>query len=93
VALDLANPCRDLDADDLAHLAEPFWRKDAARSASEQGGLGLALAQAWARATGADLAFALDEGTFTASVHFRSRCRKPVPGTGFRHSDAPSDAR
>ena len=72
VVLDVANPCTDLEAEDVAHLAEPFWRKDAARSASEQGGLGLALAQAWARASGADLAFALDEGTFTASLHFRS---------------------
>ena len=70
VVLEVVNPCTDLDADDLTHLDEPFWRKDAARSASEQGGLGLALAKAWARATGAELAFSLDEGAFTASLHF-----------------------
>ena len=68
IVLEIANPCTDLDETDLDRLAEPFWRKDAARSASEQGGLGLALARAWAGAAGIDLAFTLGEGVFTASL-------------------------
>lgn len=70
VVLTITNPSTDLDEEDLDRLFDLYWRKDAARSASEQGGLGLSLAKAWARAAGVDLALALGDGTFIASLVF-----------------------
>jgi two-component system sensor histidine kinase QseC len=54
---------------DVAHLFEPFWRKEQARSDGAHVGLGLALAESYCRAFGGDLRAALDaEGwiVFTA---------------------------
>lgn len=68
--LDVANPCNNLEAEDLDRLVEPFWRKDEARAESELGGLGLALARAWAQTAGVDLSFTLEGETFTASLGF-----------------------
>ena len=47
--LDISNPAGDLMAEDIPHLFERFWRKDPARSSATHCGLGLALAQAYAR--------------------------------------------
>jgi signal transduction histidine kinase len=44
--------CR-LSATDLAHVFDPFWRKDPARSDDGHSGLGLALVRAWCDAVGA----------------------------------------
>ncbi len=69
--LAITNTCRGLEAVDLPHLAEPFWRKDAARTGGLHCGLGLALVAAYARAIGAKLDLKLptpDE--FSASVFF-----------------------
>lgn len=46
--LDLENSTTDLEAGDLTHLTEPFWRKDPARTDGGHGGLGLALVSAYA---------------------------------------------
>ena len=53
--LRVVNPVGDLDAQDLPHLFERFWRKDAARSSNGHTGLGLSLARAFAQALGCQL--------------------------------------
>jgi two-component system sensor histidine kinase QseC len=53
--LTIANNPVDLSAEDLPHLFERFWRKETARTGGEHAGLGLALAQAYARALGLKL--------------------------------------
>ena len=50
--LTISNTCDSLDRDDLAHLFQPFWRKDAARSGGIHAGLGLALVSAYAAVLG-----------------------------------------
>jgi two-component system sensor histidine kinase QseC len=55
----LTNPANDITADDLPHLAEPFWRKDPARTGGIHSGLGLAVVAAYARAMNAAVEFAL----------------------------------
>ncbi|HUI06816.1 MAG TPA: ATP-binding protein [Verrucomicrobiae bacterium] len=46
--LSVANTVDDLGPDDLPHLFQRFWRKEASRTSSEHAGLGLALARAFA---------------------------------------------
>lgn len=48
----VSNTTSHLGADDLPHLFERLWRKDAARSSSVHSGLGLALAKAYADSLG-----------------------------------------
>ncbi len=64
----IANTCSSLSADDLQHLCEPFWRKDAARTDGSHCGLGLALAHAHARLLGCELELSLAEGAFRARL-------------------------
>ena len=68
--LEIENPSPDLEPEDLASLTEPFWRKDDARTSSEQGGLGLSLADELARHVGLDLTFRLQEGQFAVRIAF-----------------------
>ena len=49
VRLLIANTNGSLHPDDLAHLFEPFWQKDASRTDSTHSGLGLALAATFCR--------------------------------------------
>jgi two-component system sensor histidine kinase QseC len=49
VVLTVTNTNTSLETADLAHVFERFWRKDAARSGGEHGGLGLSLCQAFVR--------------------------------------------
>jgi two-component system sensor histidine kinase QseC len=51
----IANSNGGLERADLAHVFEPFWRKDAARSDGRHGGLGLSLVSAFARLIGAEV--------------------------------------
>ena len=53
--LSVANTVDNLGPDDLPHLFERFWRKDASRTSSEHAGLGLALAKACADSLGMTL--------------------------------------
>jgi len=46
--LELENSNNDLAAEDLKHLAEPFWRRDSARTDGRHSGLGLSLVSAYA---------------------------------------------
>ena len=48
----MANTADGLGPEDLPHLFERFWRKEASRSSSEHAGLGLALAQVLAELLG-----------------------------------------
>jgi signal transduction histidine kinase len=69
VRLRLTNSNADLVPDDIQHVAEPFWRKDAARPDGSHAGLGLSLVKAYAAALGARATFDLPAtGLFRASI-------------------------
>lgn len=55
VRIEVTNSAPALSEDDLDHLFEPFWRKDASRHNRSGFGLGLAVARALAREAGGDL--------------------------------------
>jgi len=58
--LSVTNPVENLRPEDVPHLFERFWRKDAARSGSEHAGLGLSLARAFANSLGFTLSAAFE---------------------------------
>ena len=58
----------DLSPEDLARLGERFWRKSAAREASNHGGLGLALSGTLAGLLGLRLDFTLERAMLWASL-------------------------
>src|SRR5262249_5501687 len=47
--LTIENRALHLTDDDLRHMRDPFWRKDAARSGTTHTGLGLSLVEAFCR--------------------------------------------
>ena len=68
----ISNASKDLAPDDIPHLFERFWQRDAARSSPDHCGLGLALAKAYAQSLGmkldaklnhAEIVFILSEAT------------------------------
>ncbi len=61
VTLRIANTNATLKPEDLAHLFEPFWQKDAARTDSAHSGLGLPLVSALCELMGIRLDASLDE--------------------------------
>jgi two-component system sensor histidine kinase QseC len=61
VELEVSNTNASLAPEDLGHLLQPFWRKDAARADPSHSGLGLALVAAYARLLGAELSLGLHE--------------------------------
>jgi signal transduction histidine kinase len=62
IEIDVANPAPGLVDEDLARLAEPFWQKDAARTAAGHAGLGLTLVASISDALGGHLRFSLGDG-------------------------------
>jgi len=68
VRLTISNRAPNLRAADLAHLCEPFWTADPARSGGRSAGLGLALTRAIASALGASLSFELRDGELHAQL-------------------------
>ena len=60
IAFTVSNPAGNLEAEDVAQLFDPFWRKEAARSGGQHVGLGLSLALTFARAMGWTLSATLD---------------------------------
>lgn len=69
-AMRVANTDDTLKQEDLTRLFDAFWRKEAARSDSEHGGLGLALVREYARLVGAQVTPSLAEGVFEMHVIF-----------------------
>ena len=61
--LTVANHAPDLTPEDIEHLFEPFWRKDAARANGAHSGLGLSLTQTIARALSFEVRAVLDADT------------------------------
>jgi signal transduction histidine kinase len=60
--LSTRNPAPDLTPEDVQHLFEPFWRKDAVRTTGSHAGLGLTLTDSLAKALGCTLSARLDSG-------------------------------
>jgi two-component system sensor histidine kinase QseC len=53
--LTISNPVADLSPEDIPHLFERFWRKDAARSDGSHAGLGLSVVKAFSDLLGLDV--------------------------------------
>ncbi len=68
LVMTVENPAPDLQAEDLPHLFERFWRKNLARNDSEHAGLGLALAKSYAELLDLDLTATLNPA---GTVRFR----------------------
>jgi two-component system sensor histidine kinase QseC len=67
--LAVTNAVQQLNAEDVPHLFERFWRKDAARSGGEHSGLGLSLARAFAASLGYTLTATLkDDARLTMTL-------------------------
>jgi len=67
--LDISNPAEPLGKADLERLAEPFWRKDEARSSAAHAGLGLSVVSALAALLRLEVGFTQDQnGTFTVRM-------------------------
>ncbi|HQY89425.1 MAG TPA: histidine kinase dimerization/phospho-acceptor domain-containing protein, partial [Tepidisphaeraceae bacterium] len=49
IRIQITNEAPDISEADLQHLEEPFWRKDASRTATDHAGLGLALVREYAK--------------------------------------------
>jgi signal transduction histidine kinase len=62
------NEAPDLAEEDMAHLFERMWRKDAARTESGHSGLGLSIAKACAHALNLELAVELIDGRLRISL-------------------------
>jgi len=66
--VEVRNDAESLSSADLARLAEPFWRADAAHSSPDHAGLGLSLVAALAVPLRLDVRFEQRGGTFVACV-------------------------
>jgi signal transduction histidine kinase len=81
--LEISNPSEALTEDDLAHLPEPFWRKDRARSPDGHSGLGLSLVTALAPLLHLEVAFRHEGGRFRARLTGRLRDGETKPIQSF----------
>lgn len=72
-ALHVDNAAPGLDADDIARFGQRFWRKGADENGTGHAGLGLALADAAARALDMRLRFTLESGRLRAVLSWSSR--------------------
>ena len=75
----ISNPSNGLAPDDIPHLFERLWQKDAARSSPDHCGLGLALAKAYAESLGLKLDAALDRGEIIFALSEATSCTAPTP--------------
>jgi two-component system sensor histidine kinase QseC len=70
----ISNPSNGLAPEDVPHLFERFWQKDAARSSPDHSGLGLALARAYAQALGLKLEAELNHMQIIFSLSNATPC-------------------
>ena len=83
----MSNTNASLAPEDLGHLLQPFWRKDAARADPSHSGLGLALVAAYARLLGAEISLGLDKvDRFGVKLTFPAS--SPRLASDERHGDA-----
>lgn len=75
----ISNINRNLAAEDIPHLFERFWRKDAARSSAEHSGLGLSLARACAESLGMKLEAELKHPEIIFTLSDASSCNGAAP--------------
>lgn len=75
--LEITNPAEPLTEEDMRNLAEPFWRKDRARSPEGHSGLGLSLVTALAQLLGLEVSFRHEGGLFQAVL-----CGDLTPAAG-----------
>lgn len=68
--IEIGNAAPELGESDLARFGQRFWRKGAGENGAGHAGLGLALAQASARALGMRLEFALQNAQLLATLHW-----------------------
>lgn len=66
--ISITNAAPNLTESDVSHFAEPFWRKDAARSDGQHAGLGFPLALAYARMLGLAVTPRLSAGNLTLHI-------------------------
>lgn len=66
--VEIENEAPGLGAEDVGRVFEPFWRQDAARTSGEHAGLGLSVAETYARALGLTLKATLSAGRFTTRL-------------------------
>lgn len=66
--VEISNPAEPLTEEDMRNLAEPFWRKDRARSPEGHSGLGLSLVTALAQLLGLEVSFRYEGGLFRARL-------------------------
>lgn len=85
-AIVIENAAPDLDADDLAHFGQRFWRKQPPHSG--HAGLGLALATAAAQALRLELGHRLRDGRLQARLSRIPAGAGPLANTNDRRSDA-----
>jgi two-component system sensor histidine kinase QseC len=67
-SLEIANTVTGLTPEELPHLFERFWRKDAARADAGHSGLGLAVAQSAAAALGLQLTADMPDATTLRAI-------------------------
>jgi hypothetical protein len=60
ILIKISNPAPGITQDDVAHLFEPFWRKDSSRHDQTGFGLGLSVARTLARAINGDVSALLE---------------------------------
>ncbi len=68
VELLVSNEVVDLEHQDLAHLADYFWRKETARSHRQHLGLGLSMVQALSKLVSVSIEFSLSGSTFSVRL-------------------------
>ena len=81
--LTVANRSDELVASDLPHLFDRFWRKDAARSNSEHGGLGLSIVHGLAQLLDIEVQVGLEP---TGIFHVSLMIPRPAGGHILLHS-------
>jgi two-component system sensor histidine kinase QseC len=79
-SVEIRNPAPELTADDLLHITEPFWRKDAARSDRRHAGLGLTITQSLCKMMGLTLTLRMEPDAVLVAEVSGPAGSAPPPG-------------